>query len=337
MRAAREARLAALERRGLGGPAEAPAPAVQAAPPQTAPPQQGLAASGAAAVAAQKPLEGKQKKIAEKEEILKRIAEEREEKAARLGSAAGAAASGNADSGAPRPPAATPAESGGATPSHPLSGPRVPGQLGDKINKAERARERELILKQLATDRENYSERQGATTAAAASEAAAGGGPQPYLSSVRLQIRCAQTGRAITTTAFDSKAALRSVRDFAAEEFNLQADGDAAPQLILAYPPRTTFSTEEQLSTSLADLELCPSATMIMRRPDGMAAALPAESSREEASVTSVSCPRGHSMTVFSMPEDAWCDKCQESLAAGAECYQCCPCDYIQCRPCSGH
>ncbi|CAE7446418.1 unnamed protein product [Symbiodinium natans] len=245
---------------------------------------------------------------------------------------------GPATQGAPETKPAEPSASGASMPAH-ESG-RIKGQLGTGASKAARAKEREAILQQMEEDRQRFEERYVAPSAVAAqseTKAEASGACRQ----VRLQIRCASSGRVVTGTSFGPDDTLLSVRDFAAKELCLLlGEGTDGPEMSLAFPPRTSFTSEEQLSSSLAQLGLTPSATLLIKGISAMPAA-PAEDAEGGAAApevpsapTSASCPRGHAMVLVATSEDAWCDKCSEALPPGEQVYNCSECDYFECKSC---
>jgi len=213
------------------------------------------------------------------------------------------------------------------------------------------AREREAIMQQMEEDRQRYEERHvasGAVEAQLQAAAVAQATSSQATGLVRLQIRCASSGRAVVTTDFKAEDQLSSVRDFAVKELELLPGDDVhGPELSLAFPPRTTFATE-QLSSSLSALGLAPSATLLIKglpddRPDP-AEQTPPEPADEVPADTSMSgagpaespcCPRGHAMAALVMEEEMWCDKCGQGLAVGASAWNCQACDYIECQGCS--
>jgi len=335
-RAAREARLAALERRGATAPTEAPAAAAPAPAPAPAAP---------AAAPAQE-LYGKAKKDADKQDIMRRIAEERAERAERMAAQAPVAAA----KPAAKPAAMPAASSAPAMPS--ADADRIKGQLGGGISKVARAKEREAIMQQMEEDRQRYEERHVASGAVEAQLQAAAVAQATSSSRatglVRLQIRCATSGRAVVTTDFKAEDQLSSVRDFAVKELELLPGDDVhGPQLSLAFPPRTTFSAE-QLSSSLGALGLAPSATLLIKglpddRPDP-AEATPPEPAEEDPADTAMPgagpaespcCPKGHAMAAMVMEEEMWCDKTGQALPVGASAWYCKECDYMESPGCS--
>ncbi|CAJ1362142.1 unnamed protein product, partial [Effrenium voratum] len=202
---------------------------------------------------------------------------------------------------------------------------RVKGQLGGGASKAQRAKEREAILKALEEDRERYEERHVAATAVQHEIKEAPAAPS---ASVRLQIRCASSGRVVTATNFTPSDLLLAVRDFAAKELQLMpGDATAGPELSLAFPPRTAFTEPSQLQSSLQDLGLTPSATLLIK-------GLPTVPVPDAEGVGGPPCPRGHGMAVLQPSEEMWCDKCSQALGPGSTAYTCGECDYIQCEGC---
>ncbi|CAJ1452494.1 unnamed protein product [Effrenium voratum] len=202
---------------------------------------------------------------------------------------------------------------------------RVKGQLGGGASKAQRAKEREAILKALEEDRERYEERHVAATAVQHEIKEAPAAPS---ASVRLQIRCASSGRVVTATNFTPSDHLLAVRDFAAKELQLMpGDATAGPELSLAFPPRTAFTEPSQLQSSLQDLGLTPSATLLIK-------GLPTVPVPDAEGVGGPPCPRGHGMAVLQPSEEMWCDKCSQALGPGSTAYTCGECDYIQCEGC---
>eukprot|EP00439_Symbiodinium_sp_Y106_P087028 s532_g38.t1 len=116
-------------------------------------------------------------------------------------------------------------------------------------------------------DRQRYQERHVAPTAVAAQgETKAAPSSSSTPSSVRLQIRCATSGRVVTSSSFDPDDLLISVRAFATKELELlPGEGASGPELSLAFPPRTAFTSDDQLRSSLAELGLTPSATLLIK------------------------------------------------------------------------
>lgn len=227
---------------------------------------------------------------------------------------------------------------------------RVPGQMGvGGPNKAERQRERENILQKMEEDRQVYDIRHTTpTTAVTPAQPKVGSG------TVRLQLRCASSGRAVTTTAYDASSLLSSVCEFAAQEFGLSG---SLPQLALTFPPRTVFDSPENLSSSLGELGLCPSATLLVKpapavylaeaeeqvtradlAPESQLAGadLAAESTDPAGSRGSalIRCPRGHIFTPLHMADEGWCDKCQAALPEGSDGFVCEACDFYLCPSC---
>lgn len=316
-RAAREARLAALERRAGPAQEQPVATAAPAAPAAPAPPS----ATSGAAPAGYVP-EGKKRKEAEKEEILRRIADERADWASRHAPAAGSGATdatstvaggaqaSGSEEAAKRNAAveATKRRLENPTPATPAPAPvlpsqddaRVRGQMGGGTNKAQRAKEREAIMRQMEEDRRSWQERQGAvsneavvaaTAASPATSASAGTG------AVRLQVRCAVSGRTASTSAFTAETALGAVRDWAAAELGVAAA--SVESLALTFPPRTAFCLPEQAGSSLGALGLCPSATLLMKstappapvEEEQSAPLLPAEQVEERVYIGSFTHP----------------------------------------------
>lgn len=328
-RLAREARLAALEQRGLGQtlggtPAQAPPPAAST-PGITAPPL-----PTAAATASSAPVVGsKKQKDAEREEIKRRIAEEREERAARFGHPTPAPAA-RAEGSVTQPAEGSKPDGAGVTKRE----VRVPGQLGMGPSKAQRAVERERILRDMEEDRKSRLDRNvpvsQAVSASLPPAAAAVGSTNGGV--VRLQIRCAASGRTVTTTAFTASSVLSEVRCFAASELGLLID---STEFALTFPPRTTFATPEQFATSLGDLGLSPSATLLAK---GQLEHVPEEDGTESAAAAAAElprlCPMGHRMEKLAAQEEIWCDRCKEGIEAGADAWECKECDYFECRAC---
>jgi len=195
-------------------------------------------------------------------------------------------------------------------------------------------------------DRVRYEERHVAPTAveAALQEAEAASTAQAQSSAgttVRLQIRCATSGRTVTSTSFSPEDTLRAVREFAAKELGLlPGDDENGPQLSLSFPPRTTFSAS-QMSSSLSALGLAPSATLLVKgiadtQPDAAEDEAAAEEPRANEGEPGPPCPRGHAMATLQMTDEMWCDKCGQGLAVGAAAFTCKDCDYIECCACSG-
>lgn len=326
---ARAARLMALERRTAAVPTphaeelvarpEEPHPSLSSAPDPT--PQ---------AFSPARQSQGTDKKDAEQKDILRQAAEERAERATKTGKTA-------SQPSKPVVPAEDPS--------------RIKGQLGGSSSKAERARERAAILQQMEEDRGRYQEMHVAEKTIAAHVAA---NTQPVSSmaagSVRLQVRCASSGRSVTTTDFTGKDSLICVRDFAAKELGLiPGSGTDGPELSLAFPPRTAFTSQEQIHASLESLGLAPSAGLIIK---GLASwPAPSNSADEElqqapsdadetvhqgSADVAPCCPIGHAMTQHEPSEDMWCDRCQKSLPAGSSAFNCAHCDYIECMACAG-
>eukprot|EP00930_Biecheleria_cincta_P053571 TRINITY_DN3913_c0_g1_i1.p1 TRINITY_DN3913_c0_g1~~TRINITY_DN3913_c0_g1_i1.p1 ORF type:complete len:713 (-),score=177.88 TRINITY_DN3913_c0_g1_i1:136-2274(-) len=325
-RAAREARLKALERRAAAESERPVEPSVAASAGNQA--SSSAAPAPALPTPSEKPLEGKAKRDAERQEILRQVAEERAERAARTGQTL---------SQAPKP--AAPAEEAG----------RIKGQLGGGSSKAERARERAAILQQMEEDRSRYQEMHVAEKVVAAQVAANTQSASANASgSVRLQIRCASSGQSVTTTDFTAGDLLISVRDFAAKELGLMpGSGTDGPELSLAFPPRTAFTAEEQINASLGSLGLAPSAGLIIKglaacsapadsADAGQQAAGDAGDAAQGSSGVAPCCPIGHAMAQHEPSEELWCDRCQESLSPGSVAFTCASCDYIECATCAG-
>jgi len=189
----------------------------------------------------------------------------REARRAMFEGRAGQASQGAASEVKPEKPAPPEASSGLAPPAQ-ESG-RIKGQLGTGASKAARAKEREAILQQMEEDRQRYQERHVAPSAVAAQgETKAAPSSSSTPSSVRLQIRCATSGRVVTSSSFDPDDLLISVRAFATKELELlPGEGASGPELSLAFPPRTAFTSDDQLRSSLAELGLTPSATLLIK------------------------------------------------------------------------
>lgn len=225
---------------------------------------------------------------------------------------------------------------------------RIKGQLGTGPNKAERAREREAILRQLEEDRQRYEERHVA--AAAVQNEAKASSPSKDSGAVRLQIRCATSGKVVTLgSSFTPSDTLLTIRDFAAKELNLlPGEGVDGPQMSLAFPPRTVYTELTQLQSSLKDLGLTPSATLLIK---GISAVPdePVEPAAEEGgegavelppappaeSADAPKCPRGCVMATMPVEEEIWCDRCSKALPVGTSAFNCQDCDYVQCQGCS--
>lgn len=219
------------------------------------------------------------------------------------------------------------------------------------MNKAQRLLERQQIMQKLEEDRSFYDDRhKSAAEVSRASHEAASTGTACGL--VRLQLRCAVSGRMVTTTSFEASTALRDVFAYASAELSLgtgegNADGSSsAITLQLAYPPRTVFNEAEHAGASLGNLGLCPSATLLVKS-ECTPATGDAEATRSadietdqvaaaqsESSVPAL-CPNKHEMSKITATEDMWCDKCQKDLAAGGTCYECSICEYVQCQACT--
>lgn len=326
--AARAARLQALERRAATESEQmAQASVASSAGTQPSP----AAAPGPALPAASsaRPLEGKAKKDAERQEILRQVAEERAERSARTGQTLSQ----------PSKPVAPAEETG-----------RIKGQLGGGTSKTERARERAAILQQMEEERRSYQEMHVAAKVVAAQVASSTQSVSSTGSgSVRLQVRCASSGKSVTTTNFTASDLLVSVRDFAAKELGLMpGSGTDGPELSLAFPPRTAFTSEEQINASLGSLGLAPSAGLIIK---GLAACtappVPADGDLEQAAGdaddavqqsgdAAPCCPIGHAMARHEPSEDVWCDRCQNNLSPGSVAFTCAICDYIECATCAG-
>lgn len=323
---ARAARLMALERRAAAV-SEPQAEALVARPAGTQPSLSSAPDPTPRSSSPAKLSESADKKDAEQKDILQQVAEER------------AARTGKTLSQPSKP--TVPAEDPG----------RIKGQLGGSSSKAERARERAAILQQMEEDRSRYQEMHVAEKSIAAHVAA---NTQPMSSMaaglVRLQVRCASSGRSVTTTEFTGSDLLISVRDFAAKELGLiPGSGTDGPELSLAFPPRTAFTSHEQIHASLESLGLAPSAGLIIK---GLAACpAPSDSANgdlqqapSDADETvhqgspdvAPCCPIGHAMTQHEPSEDIWCDRCQKSLSPGSSAFNCAHCDYIECRTCAG-
>lgn len=220
---------------------------------------------------------------------------------------------------------------------------RIKGQLGTGPNKAERAREREAILKQLEEDRMRYEERH---VAASAVQNEAAKTSSSSSAQVRLQIRCASSGRAVTLgSSFTPTDTLLTVRDFAAKELKLlPGEGLEGPEMSLAFPPRTVFNEIAMLQSSLKDLGLTPSATLLIKgvsaeaEPSEPVGAVPGvETMQEEPrceAPPSAPCPRNHPMVCVPIEEEMWCDRCSKALPIGSTAWNCHECDYIQCQGC---
>jgi len=169
-----------------------------------------------------------------------------------------------------------------------LPAARVPGgQLGSGSTKKERAAERQRILQEMQDDRSTYSFRHAAAashtsgaTAVATMDRAMGVAPPTDEARqnvgaastsgwVRLTVRCAESGRSFTTTAFATCARLADVRTFAAAELH-GASEEAAEAFSIAEPfaQRASFAADgEEMQMRLLDLGLCPSATLLLQRP----------------------------------------------------------------------
>eukprot|EP00927_Polykrikos_kofoidii_P086999 TRINITY_DN9914_c0_g1_i1.p1 TRINITY_DN9914_c0_g1~~TRINITY_DN9914_c0_g1_i1.p1 ORF type:complete len:753 (-),score=132.11 TRINITY_DN9914_c0_g1_i1:56-2314(-) len=252
---------------------------------------------------------------------------------------------------------------------------RVRGQMGSTAGKQARVEEREAILRELETDRLRYQERHITATETAAAIAATNPGTAIAATSVRLQIRCATTGRVVSTSTFGATGKLSAVRDYAATELGLRRDAI----LSLAFPPHTEFSSPEQLEASLGDLGLAPTATLLMKSAAKESADVSTgETTTESPAATTVSasaalgapaaeslvghnlassdgpnsasadasvipvaacqkCPRGHDMDNLDIAAESWCDRCGESIVPGGDLagFICRPCDFIECGTCA--
>merc|ERR1711920_288998 len=125
---------------------------------------------------------------------------------------------------------------------------------------------------------------------------------------------------------------LAAVRDFAAGELGLDTGEHAAtPELSLAFPPRTVFTAAEQLTASLNDLGLCPSAALVIKGGYAHLSAADATDGIVEEDAPEVGdtvdtnseqqaeqrvCPGGHVMAELRNEEEAWCDNCSKGLPA---------------------
>ncbi|CAE7884374.1 rab1D [Symbiodinium microadriaticum] len=70
----------------------------------------------------------------------------------------------------------------------------------------------------------------------------------------------------VTSSSFDPDDLLISVRAFATKELQLlPGEGASGPEMSLAFPPRTAFTSDDQLRSSLAELGLTPSATLLIK------------------------------------------------------------------------
>jgi len=362
-RAVREARLAALERRNCMSTGEPSAVLghPESMPPPTEAPQPAVTSISESVLNKAIPPDcGKKRKEAEKAEILRRIAEERQDFNKRHVPVQGGGTSSSSEHvAAASQPKATPstranvAPVGGAARSEGLPSDeqgRVKGQMGGIANKGQRQQERQQILQKLAEDRSSYDDRhKTAAEISSASEAATTGVARGM---VRLQLRCATSGRMVTTTSFEAGTAMRDVFAYASAELSPgtgegNADGlGSAITLQLAYPPRTAFTAAEHAGTSLGDLGLCPSATLLVKsecKPstsvgeDERNASNAADqvSTAPGASNVRPACPNNHEMSDIVAAEDVWCDMCQQGMAAGDAAYECKTCDYIQCQACT--
>jgi len=308
---------------------------------------------------------GKKKKEADKAEILRRIAEERQDFNMRqLPLQSTGTSSSSEHMTAASEPKATPSVKahmnsvGGAVQSEGLPADeqgRVKGQMGGSVNKAQRLLERQQIMQKINEDRSFYDVRNKtaadvARATVGANDAATTGVAACAL--VRLQLRCAASGHMVTTTSFEAGTALRDVFAYASAELSLgtgegNVDGSSSTiTLQLAYPPRTIFTAAEHASATLGELGLCPSATMLVKSEDkpsssevqdarnaGFAAdevaAAPTTSSVRPA------CPNNHEMSDIMVTGGMWCDMCQQGIAAGHAAYECSICEYIQCQACT--
>jgi len=156
----------------------------------------------------------------------------------------------------------------------------------------------------------------------------------------------------VTTTSFAAGTALRDVFAYASAELSPgtgegSVDGlNTAIMLQLAYPPRTVFTVAEHAGTSLGNLGLCPSATLLVKGEDKPSisdvenarnAGNAADQDAATPSTNSVrpACPNNHEMSNLVAVEDMWCDMCQKGMAAGDAAYECSTCEYIQCQACT--
>lgn len=299
---------------------------------------------------------GKRKKESEKAAILRRIAEERQDFNTRQGSAT--SSSSEHVAAASQPKAAPPVKAhtervGSAARSEGLPAEeqgRVKGQMGGGVNKAQRLLERQQILQKLEEDRSFYDVRNKTAAEIASASVAANAAGGTGL--VRLQLRCATSGRMVTTTSFEAGTALRDVFAYASTELSLgTGEGNVGGSssgitLQLAYPPRTVFTTAEHAGTSLGNLGLCPSATLLVKGEDKLStshvedernADITADQAAAAPNASSVrpACPNNHEMSDLVAVEDMWCDMCQQGMAAGDAAYECSTCEYIQCQVCT--
>lgn len=144
---------------------------------------------------------------------------------------------------------------------------------------------------------------------------------------VHLRVRCAETGRTITTHALEVSVRLDEVLALALSQLEISVAGAAPRLLLLPGPPPARVLHLEQ---KLGDLGLSPGATLVLRRvPEVEAPPETGEDAHDET--LSKECPNGHTMSKYILAEPAWCDTCREDLLPGMSCLQCEDCDFIEC------
>jgi len=154
---------------------------------------------------------------------------------------------------------------------------RAPGAaMGSTMSRQEREAERIRILQEMEADRSLYAERHvsapsgtlPAGNAAASHPSQASRqlvGAASLGEAVRLTIRCAETGRSITTTAFVASSELKDVRDFAVGE--LRGRTEDTFDLAVTFPRQVFEAAGSDMHRSLHDLGLFPSATLLLQKP----------------------------------------------------------------------
>eukprot|EP00930_Biecheleria_cincta_P083121 TRINITY_DN72755_c0_g1_i1.p1 TRINITY_DN72755_c0_g1~~TRINITY_DN72755_c0_g1_i1.p1 ORF type:complete len:907 (-),score=156.10 TRINITY_DN72755_c0_g1_i1:175-2895(-) len=142
---------------------------------------------------------------------------------------------------------------------------------------------------------------------------------------LHLRIRCAETGRTMTTNALGASARLSEVHAMALSQLELPG-ADSAPRLLLlpGSPARVLHC-----DLSLGELGLSPGSTLVLRRIPGVETPETGEGAYNET--LSKECPNGHTMSKYVLPETAWCDTCGRDLLPGTNCVQCEECDFIEC------
>jgi len=151
--------------------------------------------------------------------------------------------------------------------------------MGSTDGRRQREMERVRILQSLDEDRQSFMDRKTPAKSAAGpkpsqeSNSAAAAVDRKFVSSsstqdtVRLTVRCAHSGQSVVTTAFAPVATLADVRDFAASQLCGRWENSQQMDLVIPFLRRTISAASTDMQSSLEDMGLCPSATLLLQRP----------------------------------------------------------------------